>query len=236
MVAILLRSRRGCSNKSALPARLAAVVFWLACAAGAGAQTPLPAAHERLFAAIDQGKELVAEGLIARDAAAVNARNAARETPLHLAIEKNMKGLAGLLVRSGADLRARTSNGETVLHFAALHSDHFFVDLLLSAGADPKARNDDGESVLMWAALSGNATTAQRLLNDGADPNVADLKGNLPLHGAADGGYLDVVKLLLPGTARPGARNREGLSARAYARRRGHPEIDELLERFDDSR
>ncbi len=191
------------------------------------------ASDEQLFAAIEARKELVAEALIERRLAQVNARDAGGETPLHRTIEKGLKGLAQALVRAGADLRARSNNGETVLHHAALHGDPYYVDLLLGAGADPEARNNDGESPLLWAALSGNLVTAQRLLDQGADANLPDLKGNLPLHAAAAGGYLEMVDLLLPRTRDPAMKNREGLSAKDYARRGGHAELEKLLERFD---
>jgi E3 ubiquitin-protein ligase mind-bomb len=134
----------------------------LSCIACAHAQTP----EERLFEAIEEGKPLVAEGIVARGEVKLDARNKERETPLHLAIEKGMKELAAMLVKAGAPVGARSSNGETPLHLAALHSDSWFVDLLLEAKADPKARNDDGESVLQWAVMTGNSRTAQRLLTE----------------------------------------------------------------------
>ena len=190
------------------------------------------ATNEELFAAIEQGKELAAEGLIERRSADVAARDAEGETPLQRAIEKGMKGLARALVRAGAPLHARARHGETALHLAALHSDPYFVELLLGSGADLGARNDDGESPLFWAALSGNAASAQRLLDAGADPNAADLKGSLPLHAAAEGGYAELVRVLLPATKDPGARNRQGRSALDYARGAGHAQIVDLLERI----
>lgn len=189
------------------------------------------ASNEQLFAAIDEGKEIVAEGLIARRRADVNARNAQRETPLHRAVEKGMKGLVQTLIKAGADVRARSAHGETALHLAALHADPFYVDLLLRAGADVRARNDAGETPLQWAALSGHIVPAQRLLTDGADANVPDIRGNLPLHAAADGGHSEIVRMLLPRTADPGRPNREGKSPRDYARERGYDEIERLLER-----
>jgi ankyrin repeat protein len=121
-------------------------------------------AEQRLFDALDAGKPLVAEGIVVRGAVRFDARNAGRETPLHVAIEKGYRELAELLVKKGAPLPARTLNGETPLHFSALHSDTYFVDLLLLARADPNVRNNDGESVLQWAVMSGNAMTAKHLL------------------------------------------------------------------------
>ncbi len=192
------------------------------------------ASDDELFRAIDERKELAAEGLLQRGEARIDARDEDGETPLERAVEKDMRGLAQALVRSGASLRARSAHGETVLHYAALHEDAFFADLLLQAGADPLVRNDEGESPLFWAALAGNVATAQRLLEAGADANVPDIRGSLPLHGAAEGGYADMVELLLPLTREPAARNREGKRAEDYARERGHGAIAELLERLHD--
>jgi hypothetical protein len=191
------------------------------------------AADEDLFRAIDQDREQVAASLVARGQASVNARNAARDTALHRAVEKDMKLLAQALVKRGADLDARAKNGETPLHLAALHVEPWFTDLLLAAGADPGARNDDGESVLLWATLSGHIVVAQRLLARGADPNVKDAKGNLPLHAAAESGHLELAKLLLPLTKDPDVANRDGQSAADYARSRGYVHIEKLLKGGD---
>ncbi|HEX2565356.1 MAG TPA: TSUP family transporter [Burkholderiales bacterium] len=190
------------------------------------------AANDELFAAIEQGKELAAEGLLARGRAQLEARDGEGETPLHRAIEKGMKGLVQALLQSGASLRARSGHGETALHYAALHVDPALADVLLRAGAEPRVRNDEGESPLFWAALAGNVETARRLIEAGADANVPDIRGSLPLHGAAEGGYADMVELLVPLTLAPAAPNREGKRAEDYARSRGHDDIAELLKRL----
>jgi uncharacterized membrane protein YfcA len=192
------------------------------------------ASNEELFAAIEQGKELAAEGLLARGRAQLEARDEDGETPLHRAVEKGMKGLVQALLRAGASLRARSGHGETALHYAALHEDPSFADILLRAGADPLARNDEGESPLFWAALAGNLPTAQRLVESGADANVADIRGSLPLHGAAEGGYEEMVDFLVPLTRDPAAPNRLGKRAEDYARERGHEAIAELLKRLHE--
>jgi len=191
--------------------------------------TRVLASDEELWRSIDQDNEAAAEALVRSGRADVNSRNGEHETPLHRAVEKNMKALSTALVRLGADLRARSKNGETVLHLAALDADPSIADLLLAAGADPLARNDDGESPLMWAALSGHIVVAQRLLARGADPNVRDRKGSLPLHAAADGGHTELVRLLLPRTKEPHLKNLEGQSAADYARGRGYAHIEKLL-------
>jgi ankyrin repeat protein/uncharacterized membrane protein YfcA len=216
--------------RGALWAAAGLLIGQFAFMAQAHAQSGTQAANEQLFAAIEEGKELVAEGLIQRRRADASARNAAGEPVLHVAVEKGMKALARVLLQAGADLRARTRNGETALHLAALHSEPFFLDLLLAAGADPRARNDDGESVLFWAALTGHAELVARLLERGADPDVRDLKGNTPLHGAADGGHEEAARLLAGRMREPGVRNREGRTARDLALAKGHEELAKLLD------
>ena len=68
--------------------RIIGIVLLLASLA-AFAQSP----ETRLFEAIDEGKPLVAEGILARSKVDVNAVNKERETPLHRAVEKGMKEL-----------------------------------------------------------------------------------------------------------------------------------------------
>jgi len=198
-------------------------------AVSAGAQTP----EDRLFEALDAGKQLVAEGILVRGGVNLDARNRGRETPLHVAIEKGYRELAELMVKARAPLAARTLNGEPPLHFAALHSDSFFVDLLLAAKADPNARNNDGESALQWAVMSGHAQTAKHLLEGGADPKAVDLMGNTLLHAAADGGQVDMASAFLSLGVNPRQRNRANKRPIDIARELKDPEIVKLLERFE---
>ena len=185
--------------------------------------------EERLFTAIDDGKEIVAEGLLLGGKVNPDARNAQGETPLHRAVEKGMTELVRTIVKSGASLRARSNSGETVLHLAAMHADPALARFLLEAGSDPKARNDEGETPLHWAALSGNVEVGRLLLERGADPNLGDIKGNRPLHAAADSGNIEMVRLLLIRSSDPKAKNREGLSAEDVANERSRPEVAALI-------
>lgn len=209
-------------------------LFWglMFVAAGSWAQAtpaPPPTPEERLFEAIDAGKELVAEGVMQYGKVNLDARNANGETPLHRAVEKGMKELARALIAAGSSLRARSKSGETVLHIAALHGDPAMTSLLVEKGADPKARNDDGESALHWAALSGNVLVGKVLLEHGADPNLADLRGNRPLHAAADSGNIEMVRLILGRNVDPKAKNRDGLSPEDVANERARPDVAALL-------
>lgn len=209
--------------------RIALIALLLALSGGAAAQPAEGSVEARLFGAIEQGKELVAEGLLLQAKPNLDARNASGETALHLAVEKGLKELVRTFVKVGANLRARSASGETALHLAAMHADPALVQFLLQAGADPKARNDEGESPLHWAALSGNVEAGRLLLERGADPNLADLKGNRPLHAAADSGNMAMVKLVLARSTDPRAKNRAGLTAEEVANERSRPEIAQVL-------
>lgn len=186
-----------------------------------------------LWRLIERDDEPAAVALVREGLVDVKARNAEQESPLHRAVEKNMRSLVEALTKGGAEIGARSKNGETPLHLACLDADPEVADLLLAAGADPLARNADGESVLMWASLSGHIVVAQRLLQRGADANVADRKGSLPLHAAADGGHLELARILLPRTRDPQMKNAQGRSALDYARANGYAQIEKLLERAD---
>ena len=119
--------------RAALLAGLLALAGAVLAQAPAGPAPDSPEAQ--LFAAIDEAKPLVAEGLVTRRKVDVNARNAERETPLHRAVEKGMLPLAKLLIEAGANLRARSASGETPLHLAAGSGHHECALLLLRMGA-----------------------------------------------------------------------------------------------------
>ena len=65
----------------------------------------------RLFDAIDAGKEVVAEGMLAGATLDLARYNAEHETALHRAVDKNMLVLTRALLRAGAPVMARTRNG-----------------------------------------------------------------------------------------------------------------------------
>ena len=85
--------------------RLVGVLLFLA-AAAAFAQS----AETRLFEAIDDGKPLVAEGILSRSKVDVNALNKQRETLLHRGVEKGMMEVVQTLLRMGARPNARSTS------------------------------------------------------------------------------------------------------------------------------
>jgi ankyrin repeat protein len=89
--------------------RKLALILLALVATAAQAQSP----EDRLFEALVAGKQLVAEGIIVRGGLNLDARNAQKETPLHVAVEKGYKELTALLLKAGAPVGARSGNGET---------------------------------------------------------------------------------------------------------------------------
>lgn len=134
-------------------------------------------------------------------------RNAAGETPLHLAsTQLSLRGLS-LLLAGGANIHAVDDRGRTPLHAACascLGSNkegvgdcaHECIQLLLSSGALEDARDGKGQTPLHLAAQSGSLTAAQALVNAGATA-TADAAGNSPLHLAAARGHVDIMQLFV---------------------------------------
>lgn len=170
--------------------------------------------------------------MLAADAAIVNVRNSAGQTPL---IYLSMFGFSGpkaemikLLLAAGADINAQAKDGTTALHRAAQTYSVPYMELLLSKGADPKAKIHDSIyyttngftplHFLLGAYANGGASAyaAQKivgikcLLAKGADINAKDAEGETPLHLAAVWSDPEIVTALLAAGADPQAKNLQG--------------------------
>lgn len=99
----------------------------------------------------------LASNVVAR-AANVDARNAAGETPLHVATRHQNAAFAALLLARGANPNATDPAGDTPLHLAvraitplAFHQPHPMIPLLISNRCDLARRNQQGETPLRLA-------------------------------------------------------------------------------------
>src|SRR3990172_1735628 len=138
-------------RRGVLTGRACALAVALLLAAGAFAQSP----DEQLFAAIEEGKELLAEGLVARGRASVNARNAARETALYWAVLSGHIVTAQRLLERGADPNVRDLKGNTALHAAADGGHLEIARMLLARMTEPGAKNREGLSARDYARRRG---------------------------------------------------------------------------------
>ncbi|MBK9155404.1 MAG: ankyrin repeat domain-containing protein [Chloracidobacterium sp.] len=104
-----------------------------------------------LHVAVENGKFEMVQFLLVKNAK-VNARNAAKLTPIWLVNEIDDEATAleilRLLISKNADVNVRNEDQETLLMLAAEDDDVECVKLLLDAGADPNARDADGETAL----------------------------------------------------------------------------------------
>ncbi|HKA87126.1 MAG TPA: ankyrin repeat domain-containing protein [Haliangiales bacterium] len=140
------------------------------------------------------------------------------------------------LVDRGADPRAATPGGYTALHAAAKANATANARLLLARGADPNARDGHGRTPLMWAAQMGSDDIVALLLARGADANVGEsFSGTTALMQAAASDRADeaIVRALLAAGANVRLVDDEGLSALAWASRRGDASIVGAIKAVD---
>ncbi len=93
------------------------------------------------------GHEAIVHHLINRGALVnLNAMNASRATPLHLAVmfrdEETAKRMALYLLNNGAELNAKQDGGQTPLHHAVARGSVILVKALIEEGADPFFEDD----------------------------------------------------------------------------------------------
>jgi uncharacterized protein len=116
-------------------------------------------------------------------------------------------------------------------HAVARRGDTALMSLLLDTGLDPNLLDSRGFSLLMIAAYSDQAEMVRLLAGRGADPNLPDPNGNTPLMGTAFKGSIEVARNLLECEADPSITNGDGATALDFAKKFGHTELAELLER-----
>ncbi len=148
------------------------------------------ALHDAAAAAdIERVRELIASG------ADVNAKDAARLTPLDYATFMNHKKVVEALIAAGADVNVKEEiYGFTPLHMATKLGHRGLVELLIARGADVEAKAEGGVTPLHWAALMGLTPVAELLIAKGANVNVKDKSGSTPLQWAK--AHPDMVDLL----------------------------------------
>jgi ankyrin repeat protein len=176
--------------------------------------TALILAAGNSYGQMDILKLLLAKG------ADVDAANANGETALMWTAMRNSGDVTKVLLAKKARVNIRNKKGQTALHIAAagFHAD--IVEALLANGAEVDAPDQDGKTALILAANSAGIVpdyAMDPLLNKGADVNAQDNMGNSALIIAAQSGSAAGVEFLLSKGAKSELRNKDGLTALAYA-------------------
>lgn len=175
----------GVSDMIRLFGLLAIGVALFACAC------PAVASDAAIFAAAQTGDRAAVEQLLTADPAALSARDATRQTPLHRAVLASDPAVCKLLLDRGADVNATDKDGNTPLHVAARSLRAEAAKQLLAARANPTLKNARGEISMNLVIYSGDNTRqaatdrlalARAMLAAGASPSVEDDAGMRALH------------------------------------------------------
>lgn len=159
-----------------------------------------------LFAVLESYVNIIK--LLADNRADVNARTAAGESALLVAVENGQYDVARVLLENGADPNVKCTvdnECEIALLVAAAtkHDNSRMVLLLMLYGADIKACNESGQNALHVAAIYGNQDVVWTLLNYIDDIDAPDNEDDTALNLAATHGSTAVVELLLRKGANP---------------------------------
>jgi ankyrin repeat protein len=154
---------------------------------------------------------------------ALQQRDKAGQTPLHIAAARGASHTVSLFLEYGVDVTIRDWENCTALdlavrakrqhtteilskryiavqlHKAARNGDIASLKIKLWRGHDPNLAGEEGRTPLHYAALYGHVSAVDMLLSNGATVSIRDMRGQTALHLAADGGHIDVVQYLLRG-------------------------------------
>jgi cytohesin len=172
-----------------------------------------------------------AEILIAQNAD-INAKDNEDFTPMHYAAQHGHQDVVELLISKGADVNP-TNECRKPLHLAVIGGHTDIVKLLTEKGADVNAEDCYSDVPLVYARTR---EIGEILLDNGANPNARDMSSFTTLHYAAGTGYfpngsVDIVDLLISKGADVNLINGWGGTALSTAKRKGHTEIVELLQK-----
>ncbi len=134
-------------------------------------------------------------------------------------------------VTKGTPVDSTIDDKSTALMWAAFNGHTPVVAYLLDHGATVDAKDMNGRTALLFAASGPFAETVGLLLRNGADVNVqGKAEGFTALMMAASEGHLDVARVLLFNGADVDVVDRDGDTAKKFAKEKGHPEMLKLLE------
>ncbi|EFO19094.1 hypothetical protein LOAG_09400 [Loa loa] len=160
----------------------------------------------KIYALVEQ--MLKAEDVCTRQA--FDIPNAAFETPLYLAVQKNSLEVVAYLLEVGANPNHQTAlpGQQTALHYAASNGMTEIVEILCASGkADVNMSNGMGQAPLLCAVKEhgagprktqlyvDNSSTILCLLKYGANPMNTDLCGNNILHYAVNSLDADLIEM-----------------------------------------
>lgn len=199
---------------------------------GAQAQTAPDArqvaAYRGLHAAAHHGDLAALREALQRDPKAVTQRDEQGRTAVHIATFAGQREALRLLAAAGADLNALEHQRYDAVTIAAVANDPATLAELLRLGASARQTTSpyDG-TALIAAAHLGHVEVVRQLLQAGAPvDHVNNLHWTALIEAVVlgDGGprHTEVVRQLLAAGANRNLTDRQGKTAEALARERGH--------------
>ena len=135
------------------------------------------------------------------------------------------------LIAAGADVNHQRQDGFTALMRAAFWGHLEVTRFLIDTGADVNHQNQYGNTVLIFAADRGHLEIVQTLIDAGADVNHQNrFRRETALMVAARREYLEITRSLIDAGADVNRQSKDGFTALEIATRRGHTEIEALIE------
>ncbi len=161
-----------------------------------------------------------------------------RGRPLVLvATHRNDVEVARALILAGADVNVKDTIEDSAFLYAGAQGRNAILQLILQHGKpDFRTTNRYGGTALIPAAHYGHVETVRILLGTPIDKDHVNRLGWTALLEAVilgDGGraHTEIVRLLVQAGAMVNIPDRDGVTALAHARRRGHAAIVDILQR-----
>lgn len=134
-------------------------------------------------------------------------------------------------VSKGTPVDSTVDDKSTALMWAAFNGHTEVAAYLIDHGATVDAKDLNGRTALLYAASGPYADTVGLLVRSGADVNTqGKTEGFTALMMAASEGHVDVARVLLLNGAAVDTKDRDGDTAKKFAREKGHAAMLELLE------
>lgn len=134
-------------------------------------------------------------------------------------------------VSKGTPVDSTIADNSTALMWAAFNGHTAVAAYLLEQGATVDVKDANGRTALLYASSGPYPDTVGLLLRNGADVNVqGKAEGFTALMMAASEGQMEVARVLLLHGAAVDLIDKDGDTAKKFAREKGHAEMLKLLE------
>lgn len=182
-----------------------------------------------ILQAVRQGQLDSVRVILSKDPTAVEAKDGAGRTPLHMAANGGHVDIFELLIEKGADPKVKTQANTTTLHYAALGGHLNIVNRLIELGVGLDEKNFQTATPLYYACMNGHLSVVRLLAEKGADIEALDGEQGNALQTAAAGGHLETVRFLIDQGANVDCIDINGRTALYFAGRSGNKELVQLL-------